>query len=160
MKDDRTAPRRRPNTASAGAPSWSIADYRARLGRHVEPRGDQVWLRLGGGIVGAAVPARLGPPLAAVLRGFGETGPVLELDSAPSWVFLADANGYVPGWEGMLSGVEVLGCPAWVPVPASGVLRARSRWVVPPDARRRWLPTLASIIALARREEVSAAGRS
>ncbi|MDQ0382846.1 hypothetical protein [Amycolatopsis thermophila] len=150
--------RRRPG--SGGAPPWSIADYRARLGWHVEPRGDQAWLQLGSGIVGASVPARLGPPLAAALAGSGESGPVLELGSAARWIFLADANGYVPGWEGMLSGVEVLGCPAWIPVPASGVLGGRSRWVAPPDARHRWLPTLASIIALARRDEVSAAARS
>ncbi|GHF35781.1 hypothetical protein FHX82_006986 [Amycolatopsis bartoniae] len=130
---------------------WYPSAYRTLLGWEVEWRDGQPWLRTGNGVVGASVPAYLGPLVVMALSRSDQPSPVLELAHEQRWVFLADANDDVPGCHLPLSTVEVLSCPASIPLPAAGSAGRPSRWVRPPDPRNRWLPTLAAITAIASR---------
>ncbi|MDQ0382753.1 hypothetical protein [Amycolatopsis thermophila] len=130
---------------------WPPSAYRTLLGWEVEWRDGQPWLRTGNGVVGASVPAYLGPLVVRALSGCDQPAPALELTRERRWVFLADPNDDVPGCHVPPSTMEVLSCPASIPLPAAGTVDRPSRWVTPPDPRNRWLPTLAAITAIASR---------
>ncbi|RBM16186.1 hypothetical protein DI005_25380 [Prauserella sp. PE36] len=131
---------------------WTIAEYRSVLGWTVTWGGGRPLLDLGHGMVAVTAPRPLAVGLAERLHRLDATGPVFAVDGArPYWVFLADPNDEVNADLHLPRGVEILGCPQRIPVPVEVPRSPALRWIVPPDTRRRWLPTLAAVALAAAR---------
>jgi hypothetical protein len=126
---------------------WTAGQYRRVFGWAIEHGDRRVLLALDGGMVALAVPRSLGVNAVKQLERLDSCGPVLAVGSPrPHWIFLADANGYVAAQEDLPAGVEVLDCGQRIPVPCQDTRSVGLRWVVAPDSRRRWLPTLATVV--------------
>lgn len=129
-----------------------MAQYRALFGWTIDPDDGWALLRLGNGMIGVVVPASTGPMVAAVLRRDDAECPVLAVTrESPSWLFLVDADGYVPTGDELPDGVSLLGYATRVPIPAADARFGQARWAIPPDQHRRWLPTLAAVMCAIRR---------
>lgn len=129
-----------------------VARYRELLGGSVEEYRGRLFLSMGYGLVGIALSPFLGRAVVKRLARADTCGPVLELaDGWHCWVIFADPNGLVLSRDDVPTGIEILGCPRRVPLPTSSV--GPVRWVVPPNAQHRWLPTLAGVVSAIRSSE-------
>ena len=127
--------------------SFTALHYRDLFGWTVDERQGQLHLTFGNGMAGVLAPMPAARRIAQLLAPDRLCGPVIELTNGPPrWLFLADQNGLVPTRSDLPAIVDVLCCPSQAPLP-SAATSAHARWVIPPSARRRWLPTLASVIA-------------
>ncbi|HJQ47660.1 MAG TPA: hypothetical protein VJ870_15285 [Amycolatopsis sp.] len=121
--------------------------YREHFGWTVNEEENAPRLVLGHNMVALAMARTTGGVVLDYLCRHDTRGPVLELDPG-TWVFLADSNGLVLNAADLPDGVRLLGCGTAIPVP----LTARHlpvRWVVAPNVRQRWLPSLAALVAAA-----------
>lgn len=144
-----------PGQAAPSAQASLAARYRELLGGNVEEVDGRLLLSMGHGMLGVALSPFLARAVVKHLAGTEVCGPVIEMTSTRHcWVILADPNGLVLAQADAPAGVEVLGCPRRIPLPTTSV--GPVRWVVPPSARHRWLPTLASVLLAVR--AVSGAG--
>lgn len=132
------------------SPQASLATrYRELLGGNVEEYRGRLFLSMGYGLVGVALSPFLARAVVKRLARTDTCGPVIELTNGwHCWVILADPNGLVMAQDDAPPGVEILGCPRRVPLPSTSV--GPVRWVVPPTAQHRWLPTLASVASAVR----------
>jgi hypothetical protein len=122
--------------------------YREHFGWTVDDRENTPHLVLGQNMVGLAVPRASGGAVLEYLLHQEIRGPVLEFDMG-TWVFLADSNGLVLNPADLPAGVRFLSCGVALPMPLSP--RSTSvRWIVAPDVRQRWLPSLAAVVAAIR----------
>jgi hypothetical protein len=129
----------------------AVAGYNSTLGWWCQSVGGQVILPLTHGVEAVAVPRARGARMAHVLARWGVLGPVVELSAAGrQWVFLVDANDVVCELESLPPEMTRLSAPNAVLLPVGGVTAGSVRWIVEPDTRRRWLPTLATVLAAAR----------
>lgn len=141
------ARRRVPPAWQSRSRGWTAPRYEELLGWTVDPSGGRALLALGRSLVAVCVPPAIGPGVADHLRELGAEGPVLAVaGEVPHWVFLADPNGAVVSGDELPAGVVVLDCPSRISIPAVGLSVGGSRWVVPPNPHRRWLPTLAAVL--------------
>lgn len=141
------ARRRVPPAWQAGSCGWTASRYEELLGWTVNPSGGRALLALGRSLVAVLVPGQIAPEVADHLRELDADGPVLAVvGEDPHWVFLADPNGAVVSRDELPAGVVVLDCPSRISIPAVGMSVGGSRWVVPPNPHRRWLPTLAAVL--------------
>ncbi|MGH3520549.1 MAG: hypothetical protein ACRDQ7_24900 [Haloechinothrix sp.] len=124
------------------------ASYRELFGGGVEEHRGRVFLSMGQGLVGVALFPFLARVVVQRLAGIDASGPVIEVRNGwHRWVVLADPNGLVLSPADWPAGVEVLECPRRVLLPSGS---ASARWVIRPDARHRWLPTLGAVLAAVR----------
>jgi hypothetical protein len=132
--------------AVPGDGAWDAASYHAVFGWDIDYRDNVVLLVLGQGLVALVAPVPVGTEALARLRHFGADGPVFAVDGLrPHWVFLAEADEYILPAARLPAGVEILGCGQALPIPSAEVSSGR-RWIVAPDDRRRWLPTLSAVL--------------
>ncbi|NKQ55003.1 hypothetical protein HFP15_19150 [Amycolatopsis sp. K13G38] len=122
--------------------------YRLHFGWTVADREKIPHLVLGHNMVGLATPPAEGGAVLGYLQRHDLAGPVLEPEMG-TWVFLADANGLVVNPAELPADVRLLGCGTTLPVPMTAQGGA-ARWVVAPDVKQRWLPSLAAIVAAVR----------
>lgn len=142
-----------PRRASERPPSpmaTSVAQrYRELFGWSVSAAAGEVSLSLGNGMVGVVVPPAVAARALALLRRRGTVGPVVRVkNSKPCWIFLAEPNGLVVSSDDLPPHVVVLGCPSRLPLPATAY--GTVEWVVQPDVRDRWLPTLDAVVSAVR----------
>lgn len=131
---------------------WRTADYRTLFGWEVELRDGRILLTLENGLVALLVPASVAMDLTRSLKRLDIHGPVFAVDGPrPHWLFLADSNEYVIATDDLPGGVEVLGFGERIPLPCVEAFSAGVRWIVAPDPRQRWLPTLAAVLLGMRR---------
>lgn len=122
--------------------------YCEHFGWTVDNRENAPHLVLGQNMVGLAVPRAGGSAALEYLLRQEIRGPVLELDMG-TWVFLADSNGLVLSPADLPASVRFLSCGTALPMPLiSGSTSVR--WIVAPDVRQRWLPSLAAVVAAIR----------
>lgn len=119
--------------------------YRQHFGWVVADREKLPHLVLGHNMVGLAMTPADGAPVLGYLRRHDLNGPVLEPDGG-TWVFLADANGLVVTPAELPENMRLLGTGVALPVPLTAKGET-ARWIAPPDIQRRWLPSLATIVA-------------
>ncbi|MGW4587903.1 hypothetical protein [Amycolatopsis thermoflava] len=102
-------------------------------------------LVLGAGIGAAAVPrARAGQ----VVENLGRQGcRAAALSVPPVVIFLAEADVLPGDLDGLPADVRVLTSGTAIPLPGAP---GPARWLVPPDPRQRWLPSLTAVLAAAR----------
>lgn len=128
----------------------SIPDrLRQQFGWVVDQHHGRHYVLLSHDMVGLAVPRIRANAAVDLLKRLDTYGPVLELNKgSPRWVFLADQNSLVLPQLALPPDVKLLGYSTPLPLP----LRASSsaRWIVEPDVRRRWLPSLAAVLAAVR----------
>lgn len=136
-----------PASGVADTSGWTAGQYRRVFGWAIEQGDRRVLLALEGGMVALVVPRSLAVDVVRHLERLDTCGPVLAVGTErPYWIFLADANGYLATHEDLPRGVEVLDCAQRIPVPCRDRHCVGLRWVVAPDSRRRWLPTLATVV--------------
>ncbi|TNC26413.1 hypothetical protein [Amycolatopsis alkalitolerans] len=124
------------------------AAYREHFGWMVDDRENPPRLLLGHNMVALTMPRTRGVAVLEYLCRQDIRSPVLEPDLG-SWAFLADSNGLVLTPGDLPEDVKLLGCGAMLPVPLTTANPA-VRWVVAPDVRQRWLPSLAALMAAVR----------
>lgn len=119
-------------------------EYQAVFGLSVQVEGDAMFLPMDGGTVGVLLPAAPAAATVQILRGYDALGPVLEIVTRDrNWVILADPNGLVLAPSELPPDVVVLTRPARVPLPTTSI--SSVRWIIPPRAQHRWLPTLTTV---------------
>lgn len=120
------------------------AEYQAHFGWSVQVEGGTVFLPMDGGTVGVRLPAAPAAATVQLLRRYDARGPVLEIvNRNRNWVILADPNGLVLAPSELPPDVVVLTRPARVPLPTTST--SSVRWIIPPRAQHRWLPTLTTV---------------
>lgn len=128
-------------------PEWTSARYRDQLGWATEEHHGRTFLSLGYSMAAVVVPLGLASQVADQLARDDACGPILSvLGDEPSWVFLTDPNGRVVTREDLPVGIVVLSCPSQIPIPAASTSSDQLWWFVPPNPRRRWLPTLDAVL--------------
>ncbi|MGQ0842005.1 hypothetical protein [Actinokineospora sp.] len=114
------------------------------LGEHA------VTLPLGIGICALDMDELIGPRVAAALRTAHCLGPVCVVPAEPTrWIFLAEADGTVPGRAAWTARVRFLPSSSAVPLPPTNTPGGAVRWVCGPRPNRRWLPTCTAILTSA-----------
>lgn len=132
---------------------WTAGQYRRVFGWVVEQRDRRMQLALDGGMAALTVPQSIAVNAVQHLKRLDACGPVLAVETErPYWIFLAEANGYIASGADLPAEVELLDCGRHIPVPCRDTRSAGLRWVVAPDPRRRWLPTLATVLLAIRSE--------
>ncbi|NKQ51544.1 hypothetical protein HFP15_01465 [Amycolatopsis sp. K13G38] len=133
---------------SAGAArGWTAAEYRSVFGWDVGKSDGRIVLTLGRGVVALLVPVPVAMRVVPRLKRLDAVGPVFaEAGDEPHWVLLADANEFVTTAGDVPKGIVVLGAGQRIPVPCAETRASGPRWIVPPDPRRRWLPTLSTVL--------------
>lgn len=145
---------RAPSSADANA----AARYRHGMGWDVAATPNGIALALGHGMVAVAVPLAHGEAVLRTLRSRDTVGPVLALRAGtPCWLFLAEPNGLVVSSEDLPSHISVLSCPSRIPLPRTS--RSSVEWIVAPDVRNRWLPTLDAVVSAVRTVQAERAPR-
>lgn len=131
----------------------TIADhYRQLFGWQVELAGGRTFLVMGAGMVGVAVSTVVARLTLDRLGRQGNGGPVLGAHTKPdSWLFLADPNGVVLARSDLPVYVTLHGCPSPIELPSSA--EHSPWWVIAPNSRRRWLPTVAAVLSAATFDE-------
>lgn len=119
--------------------------YREHFGWTVDNRENGPHLVLGQNMVGLAVPRAGGNAVLEYLLRQEIRGPVLEVDMG-TWVFLADSNGLVLSPADLPASVRFLSCGTALPMPLTSG-SAAVHWIIPPNVRQRWLPSLAAVVA-------------
>lgn len=152
-RSTRTPRRRKPSWRDLSSHYWSV------FGWTVLRCDGKLYLALGEGIDGVVVPLTYAPWVASALLDEGSCGPVVTLPGGGNeWVFLADPNGDVVAHDALPAGVRIAECPHVLRLPegshqttmTSGAASSGTRWIVPPRADRRWLPTVACVLAVTR----------
>lgn len=134
-----------------GHRGWSAARYRAVFGWDVEYRDGRTLLALGHGVVAVTVPEAIAAAVARRLRAMDAEGPVFAVEGPRSRrVFLADPNGFVTGHLELPGPARVLDCWQRIALPGADARAGGRHWIIPPDARQRWLPTLAAVVRAVR----------
>ena len=127
------------------AASLTAVDYREVFGWPAEEREGRPRLAFSSGMVGLAVPSTPGKIALESMHRWDMCGPVLELGAmTPTWVFFAEADAVVLGAAALPTETRLLCCSAVVPLPTSA--EDSVRWIVPPAAGRRWLPTASAVV--------------
>lgn len=135
-----------PARPEGGYRGWTAAQYRTAFGWDVEYRDGRTLLALGHGVVAVSVPAEIADAVSRRLRAMDAEGPAFAVERPPARrVFLADPNGFVTA-RLELRGARVLDCWQRITLPAVDARAGGLHWLIPPDARKRWLPTLAAVV--------------
>lgn len=146
-----TAPfwRARVDRQSTNVDHLTHAQYHELFGWTIVDQRGVAYLILGNGMVAVSAPHGQARTAAALLRDQGAGGPVLQVGKKnPFWVFLADPNAAVFAADDLPPGVTLLSCPEPVPLPRAS--QDWSAWVIRPNVKSRWLPSLDAVIAAVR----------
>ncbi|MBB3051568.1 hypothetical protein FHS23_002597 [Prauserella isguenensis] len=123
-------------------------DYRGTYGWPVEQHAGGQRLITGSGVAAVVVPRALSDTVLADLRKLDCAGPALALPTRRErvTVLLAEADDFGTAHRPLPGGVRVLPAGSVVPLP-DGRDACAARWLVAPDASRRWLPSLGAVLA-------------
>ncbi|WP_410638465.1 glycogen operon protein GlgX [Amycolatopsis sp. lyj-346] len=126
------------------------AVYRQLFGWSVQWRGSRPFLSLENGICAATLPKLSAAPVLARLAAIGCPGPavVVSTPHGQRVAVLAETDGLIPPPSALPLAVEVLAWGALLPLPLDPRRGAPGmEWLVAPDPRRRWLPSLDAVLA-------------
>jgi hypothetical protein len=126
------------------------AYYGRLFGWPVKWRGPQPFLALENGICAVTLPKLSAGPVLAQLSATGCEGPVLVVPTSrgPRVAVLAETDGLFPSRAALPKDVELLTWGTLLPLPI-GPRRPDlvTEWLVAPDPRQRWLPSLGAVLA-------------
>ena len=124
-------------------------EYRRVFGWPVRWHEGALELVTGSGIGAVAVPRSLADRVLSAVARQGCEGPaVCVLTKRGSVVvLLVEADAPAPGEDSLPGGVRVLTAGTPIRLPDERSSRDLTHWIVPPDPSRRWLPSLASVLA-------------
>lgn len=128
-------------------PQGTRPDYRGTYGWPVEQHAGGQRLITGSGVAAVVVPRALSDAVLADLRKLDCAGPALALPTRREriTVLLAEADDF-GAHQPLPAGIRVLPAGSVVPLP-DGSQECAARWLVAPDASRRWLPSLGAVLA-------------
>lgn len=122
--------------------------YGPQLGWQIDQRPDGPALILGHDVVAVAIPTtdHVAWRVLDLLNQRDACGPVIGIHAGiPHWLFLADPNGLILPNTRLPARSRLVQCPAAAPLPTPASQAVT--WVKPPLPNRRWLPTLAAVVA-------------
>jgi hypothetical protein len=124
-------------------------DYRGIFGWPVHAQGERLELVVGSGIAAVALPKSMAQLVLERVARQGCSGPALSRPTRNGTVviILAEADTLPPPERDLPPEVRMLPAGTAVPLPDGHGNDERARWLVAPDTRRRWLPSLAAILA-------------
>ncbi|GAA4663121.1 MULTISPECIES: hypothetical protein [Amycolatopsis] len=130
------------------SPPGSGDEYRRVFGWPVRLHDNGLELVTGSGIAAVVVPRALSDRVLAAVARQGCEGPAVCVPTKRGAVvvLLAEADMLAPSGDALPEGVRVLtaGTPVRLP---SGQGHDLTHWLVAPDPRQRWLPSLNAVLA-------------
>ncbi|KID30766.1 hypothetical protein HQ32_02271 [Prauserella sp. Am3] len=135
-------------TLELDAQDTTRPDYRGTFGWPVEQYAGGFRMITGSGVAAVVVPRALSDAVLTDLRKLDCLGPALGLPTRRErvTVLLAEADDFGAAHHQPPDGVRVLPAGSVVPLP-DGRPDCAAQWLVEPDAFRRWLPSLGSVLA-------------
>ncbi|MGK3203156.1 glycogen operon protein GlgX [Amycolatopsis sp. MEPSY49] len=123
--------------------------YDQLFGWSVRRRGVQSFLALERGICAVTLPKLSAGPVIARLAANGCAGPalVIPMRRGPHVALLAEVDGLIPSRSELPEDAEVLAWGALLPLPDRARRDAAAEWLIAPDPRQRWLPSLDAVLA-------------
>ncbi|OXM54213.1 hypothetical protein [Amycolatopsis alba] len=126
------------------------AFYGRLFGWSLKWRGPRPFLVLENGVCAVTMPKIHGNQVLARLAETGCAGPAMAVltQQGPRVAVLAEIDGLIPPRISLPQHVDVLAWGALLPLPGdSGRVETHSEWLVEPDPRQRWLPSLDAVLS-------------
>lgn len=126
----------------------SRLDYRGVFGWPVRWHNGGLLLVTGSGIGAVTVPKALSDQVLESVARQGCSGPALSVPTKQGLVMilLVETDTLAADEVSLPPGVRVLTAGTAIPLPGGHRTDELARWLIPPDTRQRWLPSLAAVL--------------